>query len=175
MADPYIGEIRVFAGSYAPVGWAFCDGQQLPVAQNTALFSILGTTYGGNGSTLFALPNLQARAPMDAGSGPGLTRRDVGESGGEWVVTLSQGQMPSHTHSAVGTTAPASDTTPAGNLWATDQDRGGTRYSDATTGLVAMGPNALTSSGAGGPHNNMPPYLTVSFIIALQGDYPPRG
>lgn len=175
MADPYIGEIRMFAGDYAPAGWAFCDGQLLSISQNTALFSLLGTSYGGNGTTNFALPNLRAASPMQQGTGPGLTPRDVGEAGGEWAVSLTQAQLPSHTHAAVGTTAGATSTSPAGHQWATSPDRGGTLYSDATSGLVMMSRNALSSTGSGAPHNNMPPYLTVSFIIALQGIYPPRG
>lgn len=173
--DPYIGEIRMFAGNFAPTGWAFCDGQVLPINQNTALFSLLGTYYGGNGTTNFALPNLQNASPMDQGNGPGLTPRTAGETGGEWEVALNQTQLPSHTHGAMGTSTPASVTSPAGNQWAAAPDRGGALYSDVTSGLVPMSKTAFSSVGASSPHNNMPPYLTVSFIIALQGVFPSRG
>jgi microcystin-dependent protein len=175
MADAYIGEIRMFAGNFAPRGWAFCNGQLLPISQNTALFSILGTMYGGNGTSNFALPNLQASSPMHQGDGPGLTPRTVGETGGEATVALVQTQLPAHTHAAVGTSTPASSTAPAGNLWAESPDRGGTVYSDSKTGLVQMAPGAFAPAGGGLPHNNMPPYLAVSFIIALQGIFPARG
>lgn len=175
MADPYLGEIRMFAGNFPPVGWAFCNGQLLPISPNTALFSILGTTYGGNGTTDFALPNLQARSPMHQGNGPGLTPRSWGDTGGEAAVTLSQAQLPAHAHAAVGTSVPASSDTPKANLWAVSQDRGGTLYSDASSGLVPMAPATFAPAGGGAPHNNMPPYLAVSFIICLQGIFPPRG
>jgi microcystin-dependent protein len=175
MANPYLGEIRMFAGNFAPVGWALCNGQLLTISQNTALFSLLGTMYGGDGKNNFALPNLQASSPMHQGNGPGLTPRSVGDAGGEPAVTLAQGQLPAHTHTAVGTSVAASSPAPAGNLWAGSPDRGGILYSDSTSGLVQMAPNALTPSGGGTAHNNMPPYLAVSFIIALQGVFPTRG
>jgi microcystin-dependent protein len=175
VSDCYIAEIRMFGGSFAPQNWAFCDGQLLPIPQNTALFSIIGTTYGGNGTTNFALPNLQGASPMHQGAAPGLTPRNPGDAGGVSAVTLNQAQLPPHTHGAVGTTALATTSTPAGNLWASSPDRGGTVYSDATTGLVSMAPTAFGPAGGGSAHNNMPPYLAVTFIIALQGAYPPRG
>lgn len=175
MSDPYIGEIRMFAGSFAPRGWALCNGQELPISANTALFSILGTQYGGNGRTTFALPNLQGASPMHQGDGPGLTPRSVGETGGEATVTLTQSQLPVHTHTAVGTTTPASSSTPEQNLWADAPDRGGALYSDFSTSLVSMAGNAFSPAGSGLPHNNMAPYLAVSFIIALQGIFPTRG
>lgn len=174
MASPYLGEIRMFAGNFAPVGWAFCDGQVLPISQNTALFALLGVQYGGNGTTNFALPNLRGASPMHQGNGVGLSVRTVGEAGGEETVSLSQAQLPYHTHGAVGTTSPANDTNPAGNRWAAADDRGGTRYSNAISGLVSMAQTAFSPVGSGSPHNNMPPYLTVSFIIALQGIFPAR-
>jgi microcystin-dependent protein len=174
MANPYLGEIRMFAGNFAPTGWALCNGQLLPISQYTALFSLLGTYYGGNGTSNFALPNLQGATPMNQGNGPGLTPRDVGETGGEPTVTLTQSQIPAHTHGAVGTSAAASSAAPGGNLWAASADRGGILYSDSTTSLVQMAPTAFAPSGGGVPHNNMPPYLVVSFIIALQGVFPPR-
>jgi microcystin-dependent protein len=175
MANPYLGEIRMFAGNFVPYGWAFCDGQLLPISQNTALFSLLGTFYGGNGTTTFGLPNLQGATPMDQGSGGDLTPRSIGETGGEATVRLSQGQLPSHTHDAIGTTAAASSPSPVGNLWASAVDPSGSLYSDATTGLVPMASAAFGTVGSGSPHNNLPPYLAVSFIICLRGVYPSRG
>lgn len=165
----------MFAGNYAPAGWAFCNGQLLPISQNTALFSLLGTSYGGNGTTTFALPDLRGASPMDQGNGVGLSPRSVGEAGGEWAVSLGQAQLPSHTHGAVGTTAGATGASPAGTMWATSPDRGGVLYSNATSALVPMSKTAFGTTGSGAPHNNMPPYLTVSFIIALQGIFPQRG
>src|SRR5437660_4872177 len=143
MSDPFLAEIRIFAGSFAPRGWATCDGQLLPIAQNTALFSILGTTYGGNGQTTFALPNLQGAASLHPGQGPGLTPRDLGETGGEPSVSLLWSQMASHNHGAQATTAKATAVAALGDVWAAAPSRGENLYSDATGAPVTMSPLAL--------------------------------
>jgi microcystin-dependent protein len=173
--EAMIGEIRMFAGNFAPRGWALCDGQLLPIAQNQALFSILGTTYGGNGITTFALPDLRGRVPLHAGTGPGLSSKTLGQSGGTETVTLTTAQMPAHTHSAqinadstVAATDNPANALPARNAASTPQY--GT--SDNTT----LSGNALIISPAGGgqAHPNMQPYTTVNYIIALTGVYPSR-
>ncbi|HKE26039.1 MAG TPA: tail fiber protein [Bryobacteraceae bacterium] len=175
MSNPFLAEIRIFTGNFAPKGWAQCGGQLMPISQNTALFSLLGTTYGGNGTSNFALPNLQGRAPMQAGQGPGLTLRDLGETGGEQTVTLLPTQMPAHSHSA--SAGAASDAnTPVSNTWGT-----GTKgheialyapYTSQTA--VQMNSFALSVAGGGLPHNNLQPFLGLTFIIALQGVFPAR-
>jgi microcystin-dependent protein len=153
MPDPFVGEIRMFAGNFAPVGWAFCDGQLLPVSQNAALFSLLGTTYGGDGRTTFALPDLRGRAPIHAGQGPGLSQRNLGAKGGEESVTLAEAQLPSTT----GTTrAAVTSIEPRPSI----------------VGSVTMEKPPVAAGGQ--PHNNMQPYLAVHFIIALVGVYPSR-
>jgi len=175
MSNPFVAEIRIFAGNFAPSGWAKCDGQILPLSQNTALFSLLGTTYGGDGRSNFALPNLQGCAPMQAGQGPGLSLRDLGETGGEPTVTLLQSEMPAHPHGATGSSNPADQTPAANNVWAAGSQRGQFVYSDAgPTSQSSMSPQALSIAGGNLPHNNMPPYLGVTFIIALQGVFPAR-
>jgi microcystin-dependent protein len=169
MSEPFIAEVRIFAGNFAPRGWAFCDGQLLPIAQNTALFSLIGTTYGGDGRTTTALPNLQGRAPMHPGRGPGLTSRRLGERLGVETVTLSESQLPSHTHGVNSFGTPDS-ATPAG-----DKGIGAAPiYGDAAGTKVNMAANAVGSVGGGQAHNNMQPYLGLNFIIALQGLYPSR-
>ena len=174
MTDQYLGEIRLFAGNFPPKDWAFCNGQLLPISLNTALFSILGTTYGGDGKSTFALPNLQARAPLGAGQGPGLSQYGLGEMGGEAAVTLLATEMPAHTHPAQAFAGPGG-ATPAGSLWAEATDRGIALYAPDIPGEdAAMSPTALAPSGGSLPHNNLPPYLGLNFIIALIGIYPPR-
>jgi len=173
MADPFVAEIRIFPFNFAPVGWAFCDGQLMPISQNTALFSLLGTTYGGDGKSNFALPNLQGNAPMHPGQGPGLSLHDLGEMGGSETVTLLQTELPAHAHAINASTQPGEDPTP-GSSEALARSIGASLYQTTTSPVVAMSPNALTSAGGGQPHNNMMPYLTMSFCIALQGVYPPR-
>lgn len=171
MTEPFIGEIRLFAGNFAPRGWAFCNGQLLPIAQNAALFSILGTTYGGDGRVNFALPNLQGRSPMHWGNGPGLSPRLLGETSGTENVTLNQNQMPTHTHPMAASTARADDDDPAGNLLA--QARGDT-YTAPGGAATTLAPTAVTPTGGNQPFTVMQPYLAVSFIVALVGIFPAR-
>lgn len=173
MSDPFIAEIKIFAGNFAPRGWAYCNGQLMPIAQNTAVFSLVGTIYGGDGRTTFALPNLKGRVPLQAGQGPGLSRYSIGENGGETTVTLTKDQIPSHRHGAQGIGG-NDKTTPIGNVWST---LGTTRsppplYSGSQN--TPMSTTALEETGGGQPHNNMSPYLALTFIFALVGVYPPR-
>jgi microcystin-dependent protein len=167
--DPFVAEIRMFPFNFAPVGWAFCNGQLLPLSQNTALFSLVGTVYGGNGQTTFALPDLQGSVPMHPGQGPGLSLHDLGESGGTEKVTLLQSEIPAHNHTLSGTTLSALSNNTAANLPARAN-----LYSTNINNPVQMSPNALALSGGNVPHNNMMPYLTVNFCIAMQGVFPPR-
>ena len=173
MADPFVAEIRIFPFNFAPKGWAWCDGQLLPISQNTALFSLLGTTYGGNGQSTFALPDLGGAAPMHPGQGPGLSLRDLGETGGSDSVTLLQSEIPNHTHTLRGNTSVGDSPLPGGNVAARP---GSTQIYQSTTNanLVAMAPEALLPAGSDQPHNNLMPYLTFYFNIALQGVFPPR-
>jgi microcystin-dependent protein len=174
MADPFVAEIRIFPFNFAPRGWAWCDGQILPLSQNTALFSLLGTTYGGDGKTTFALPNLEGRAAMHPGQGPGLSLRDLGEIGGEETVTLLTSELPAHSHSMGAQNVPlGSVATPAGNTFT--RPASGNLYNIANPQVVSMSNQALALTGGSQPHNNMMPYLTVNFCIALQGVFPPRG
>lgn len=170
MAEPFIGEVKLFAGNFAPRGWAFCNGQLLSITQNTALFAILGTTYGGNGQTTFALPDLRARTPLGAGQGPGLPDYTLGETGGAAAVTLSAAQMPAHRHSLAAAPTATSATPAAGVVLATTSTA--KIYRDPTN-LTTM---ALPLANAGGnqPHPNRQPYLGVHFVIALQGIFPSR-
>ena len=172
MADQFVAEIRIVASSFAPKGWATCDGQLLPISQNTALFSLIGTFYGGNGTSNFALPNFQGSMPMHQGNGPGLTPRQVGETGGSQNVTLLPTEMPIHSHVPQGSSAPGVPqlANPVGAIWAASTGR---PYASGPPN-VAMNPSALAVTGSGFPHNNMPPFLTMMFIIALQGIFPSR-
>lgn len=174
MSNPFLAEIRIFTAGFAPKGWAQCDGQLMPISQNTALFSLLGTTYGGNGTSNFALPNLQGCAPMQAGQGPGLSLRDLGETAGEQTVTLLQTEMPSHSHGALGSSG-SDSATPVNNAWAAGQKGFGNTYgpSNPATNLP-MNPFGISIAGGDQPHNNMPPFLGLMFIIALQGVFPAR-
>jgi len=164
----------MFAGNFVPKGWAFCNGQLMPISQNTALFSLLGTFYGGDGRTTFGLPDLQGSAPLQAGQGPGLSDRQLGASGGSPAVTLSSAQMPAHSHPVRSVSSAGNRNNPAGNLWAEPVSGRRAVPAYAPTANTAMGQNALGGSGGNQPHNNMPPFLAVTFIIALQGIYPPR-
>jgi microcystin-dependent protein len=170
--DPFVAEIRIFAGNFAPIGWAFCDGQLIPISQNTALFSLLGTNYGGNGTSNFALPNLQGSSPLGYGQGPGLTDRVLGETGGEQSVTLLQNELPAHSHTVEGTTGSAV-ASPA-NATFSSLARGRPPAYGNTAPNVQMSPGAISAVGGGQAHDNMPPYLAVNFIIALQGVFPAR-
>ena|SRR5438128_8975221 len=169
MASPFIGQITLFAGNFAPRGWAFCNGQLLSIAQNTALFSILGTTYGGNGQTTFALPDLRGRVPVHAGQGPGLSNYDLGQQGGAESVTLTTAQMPAHTHPANANDSAATTNRPGGGVPA----RGGS-YADAPDGSTTLDPAAVGSAGGDQPHTNVQPYTTLNYIIAIEGIFPSR-
>lgn len=176
MSEPFVAEIRIFAGNFAPRGWASCDGQLLPVSQNTALFSLIGTTYGGDGRTTTALPNLKGRAPMHPGRGPGLTSRRLGQRGGTETVTLTEAQMPSHTHTLRANTVGrgGGSRSPQNNSFSNVQ--GGFAYvSGSDSNLVNMNDLAAPNAGGSQPHNNLQPFLTMFFIIALVGLYPSRG
>lgn len=172
MADPFVAEIRIFPFNFAPQGWAWCDGQLLPLSQNTALFSLLGTTYGGNGKSNFALPDLQGRAPMHPGQGPGLSLHDLGEQGGVETVTLLSTEIPVHSHTLSAATTTAESYLPTGRLLGASQNA--TTWQTSTASLVPAAAEAVGLAGGGQPHNNMQPYLTFYFCIALQGVFPPR-
>ncbi|RIX50714.1 phage tail protein [Paenibacillus nanensis] len=178
MADAYIGEIRIFAGNFAPKGWALCNGQLMSIAQNTALFSILGVQYGGDGKTTFALPNLMGSATMNQGSGAGLTPRSMGQKVGSSAVTLLTNQIPSHTHIPQAVDASGTANTPGQNVWAQnppldDFSPPQNLYDPAVN--VQMSPVALNVAGGSQPHNNMQPYIAQNFIICLSGEFPSRG
>jgi len=175
MSNPFVAEVRIFAGGFAPTGWAQCNGQLMPISQNTALFSLLGTTYGGDGKSTFALPNLQGSAPMQAGQGPGLSLRDLGETAGEQTVTLLQTEMPAHSHTAQGSTG-SNQTAPPNNAWASGAKLGGGNlyFPSTPASNVQMNPFGTSIAGGNLPHNNMMPYLGLTFIIALQGVFPAR-
>jgi microcystin-dependent protein len=171
MSSPFVAEIRIFPFNFAPKGWAFCDGQLLPLSQNTALFSLLGTTYGGDGKSNFALPDMQGNAPMHPGQGPGLSLHDLGETGGSETVTLLESEIPSHSHGFVAAQSDGISRFPEANLAA---NMIGVDGYASPGGVVQMSDNALTPAGGNQPHNNMQPYLTLNFCIALQGVFPPR-
>lgn len=169
--EAFIGEIRFFGGNFAPRGWAFCNGQMLAINQYQALFSLLGTTYGGDGRTTFALPDARGRAMIHAGQGPGLSPRRLGENAGTETNTLTANQMPAHSHAQRATTADADATSPQGTLMGgTGRDR---IYSGGRADTTMSG-DAIGSSGGGQAVNNMPPYVTTNCIIALEGYYPSR-
>ena len=174
--DPFVAEIRIFPFNFAPKGWASCDGQILPLSQNTALFSLLGTTYGGDGKSNFALPDLQGRAPMHPGQGPGLSLHDLGETGGSETVSLIESEIPAHSH-VVGRALDANgnSTSPVGNIWAeAPAQRGALLVYIPGPPTKPMNADAILPAGGDQPHNNLQPYLTLNFCIALQGVYPPR-
>ena len=170
MADQFLGEIRMAGFNFVPTGWAACNGQLLPISQNTALFALLGTYYGGDGKSTFALPNLQGSVPMHQGQGQGLTNRFIGQEGGSEFITLLNSEIPLHTHGVSAVLGNGAQGSPAGASWSVV--RNGTAY--AANGGAIMAPDALALAGGSLPHNNLQPYLVVNFIIAMQGVFPPR-
>jgi len=175
MADPFVAEIRLFPFNFAPTGWAQCNGQLLPISQNTALFSLLGTYYGGDGKSTFALPDIQGAAAMFWGQGNGLSQRFLGEQNGSPTVTLLTSEIPSHVHT-VNAKIAGGQAIPTGLVWGTSSaaKAAANFYAPAAPSPVNMNPTALSIAGSSFPHNNMPPYLTLNFCIALQGVFPPR-
>jgi microcystin-dependent protein len=175
MSDQFVAEIRIFPFNFPPTGWAWCDGQLLPISQNTALFSLLGTTYGGNGKSNFGLPNFQGGcAPMHPGQGPGLSLRDLGETGGSATVTLLQTEIPGHSHALTASSGDSNDQSPANEFPATGI--GGLQmYAAASSPPAMINPQAIGIAGGSLPHNNMQPFLALYFNIALQGVFPARG
>jgi microcystin-dependent protein len=174
MSQPFLGEIRMFAGNFAPAGWAFCDGQLLPIVENDALFTLIGTTYGGDGEETFALPDLRGRLPVHMGQGPGLSSRQLGEQSGTEEVTLTVNQMPSHTHATVLSSAAGSESDPTGNHLAASPN---VRLYRPGASTVSLHPSSVGPVGGSQPHTNFMPYLCVNFIIAISPDaiFPPQG
>ncbi len=175
MSDPFVAEIRIFGFNFAPTGWAQCNGQLLPISQNTALFSLLGTFYGGDGKSTFALPNLQGSGPVHQGQGQGLSEYFLGQSGGSQFVTLLQSEIPVHTHGVqAGTVFDADQNSPSPDV-TFGKSFNGLAYAPAGTGQsVQMNVQTCSITGGSLPHNNMMPYLTLNFCIAMQGVFPPR-
>jgi microcystin-dependent protein len=173
MADPFVAEIRMLPYTFAPKGWATCDGQLIPLSQNTALFSLLGTYYGGNGKSNFALPNLMGSAPMGVGQSPGGSEHYLGEQGGSATVTLIDTEIPSHSH-AVRASNERGDNSVPGPSVVLSGSAGGSVYSQGATVGPTLDPNTVSPAGGSAPHNNMQPYLTLQFCIAMQGVFPPR-
>ena len=170
MSDQFVAEIRIFPFNFPPTGWAFCDGQLMPISQNTALFSLLGTTYGGDGKSTFALPDMQGNAPMQPGQGQGLSLRDLGEMSGVESITLLQSEIPFHTHQAFGSTEADDSTQPGDHAYGSLT----VAYAPGNSAVSMMAVESLSMAGGGLPHNNMQPYLTLNFCIALQGIFPQR-
>jgi microcystin-dependent protein len=174
MADPFVAEIRIFPFNFAPKGWAWCDGQILPLSQNTALFSLLGTTYGGDGKSNFALPDLQGRAVMHPGQGPGLSLHDLGETGGVEAVSLQEAEIQSHSHALMASNEDGTQGSLTAGITLCSSPGGALYQTNTSSNIVVMNPNSLAPTGGNQPHNNMQPYLTLYFCIALQGVFPPR-
>jgi len=177
MANPFLAEIRIFPFNFAPYGWAFCNGQILPLSQNTALFSLLGTTYGGDGKSNFALPNLQGNAPMHPGQGPGLSLHDLGETGGSDTVSLLQSEIPSHSHNINcidGGRIEGQVSVPTNAFLVKTAGTPANAFTNGATQNQTMAGSMVAPAGGDQPHNNMMPYLTLNFCIALQGIYPTR-
>jgi microcystin-dependent protein len=170
MSDAFIGEIRLFGGNFAPMNWAFCDGSVLPISENDALFALIGTTYGGDGQTTFALPDLRGRLPVHQGSGPGLSTYGLGQMAGSETVTLTSQQLPAHTHAAQGQSAAGDQAGPGGGVWAASAQN---QFSSNAPG-AAMSTAAIGATGGSQQHDNMAPYQVVSFIICLFGIFPSR-
>jgi len=173
MSDQFVAEVRIFPFNFPPTGWAFCDGQLMPISQNTALFSLLGTTYGGDGKSTFALPDLQGTAPMQPGQGQGLSQRFLGEMSGVESITLLVSEIPFHTHSLMANDFQADKTVPSPTT-SLGESQGGNFYASGSPALSLMAFQALPPAGGGLPHNNIQPYLTLNFCIALQGIFPQR-
>jgi microcystin-dependent protein len=175
MSQPFLGEIRIFAGSFAPVGWNFCNGQLVSISENSALFALLGTTYGGDGQVTFALPDCRGRVPLHQGTGPGLSLRNIGSQGGTEAESLTVNQIPAHSHILVGTSASANAATAAGNSLANSVS-GSSYHSGVGRGSTPapMNAGALSSSGGSQAHDNVAPSLCVNFIIAIEGTFPSR-
>ena len=172
MADPFVSEIRIFGFNYPPKGWAFCDGQPKPISQNTALFSLLGTYFGGDGKTTFALPNLDGSVPIGQGQGGGLSDYSIGEVGGTPSVSLLQSEMPAHNHNLQVAAGLASERQPQNQTFAQGD---GVNFYDTQSPTTSMSPQTLSVMGNSQPHNNMQPYVTMNFCIAMQGVFPARG
>jgi microcystin-dependent protein len=177
MAQPYVGEIRLFAGNFAPLGWMFCDGQLLAIAENETLFQLIGTTFGGDGQSTFALPELRGRVPIHMGQKSGLSNRILGQLGGSETTVLLANQLPPHLHVAVGSSAPGDSDDPTGRTWAASAALqfivdGGAGFPNANS---SMNPASLGATGGGQPHNNMMPYVGVNYIISLFGIFPSQG
>jgi len=179
MSDQFVGEIRIFGCNFAPFGWAMCNGQLMAISNNTALFSLLGTFYGGDGRSTFALPDLRSRVPVGQGQGSGLTNYTIGEMDGVESVTINSNEMPSHNHPFFGTSSSANDKRPkAGSAFAQTTKAGpispGDNYYAVPGALAPLNPSTVQPTGSGLPHNNLQPYLTFNFCIALQGIFPAR-
>lgn len=172
MSEPFVAQIQIFGFNFAPQGWALCQGQLLPISQNTALFSLIGTQFGGDGRSNFGLPNLQGSVPIGQGNGPGLTPRNIGETGGEAFVTILSSQLAGHTHPANCNNAVGTAYDPAGQVWS--QDAGGNQEYGGGAVAGQMSPNAILQAGGGQPHNNLQPYLALNYCIAMQGVFPAR-
>jgi microcystin-dependent protein len=173
MSSPFLAEIRIFGCNFAPTGWAACNGQILPISQNTALFSLIGTFHGGDGKSNFALPNLQGSAPLNQGQGPGLSNYDLGQQDGSPTITLIDSEIPFHTHAQMASNQPGEDPNPTNEALA--RSVGASLYQSVSTqNIVQLSMAALAPVGSSQPHNNMQPYLTLNFCIALQGIYPQR-
>jgi microcystin-dependent protein len=172
--DPYVGEIRLFAGNYAPSGWVFCQGQELQIQQNQVLYSVIGTMYGGDGKNTFAVPNLTGRVPMHTGNGNGLTPRVLGSAGGEMTITLTEDQIPSHSHDPNSLSTTGDETSPVGALWANTAGGRSPVKAYSQDSSIPMNPTAINTVGGSQSHNNMQPYLAINFIMAYEGVYPPK-
>ncbi len=170
--EPFIGEIKLFGGTFEIIGHAFCNGQLISIAQNSALFALVGTIYGGDGITTFALPDLRGRVPIGLGSGGGLTPRTIGQTGGTETVTLTVAQLPAHTHNLNANVAAANAVNPSGNFWAAQTNL--MQYATTSTPASTMKSTAISNAGGGQPHTNIQPYLAINYLIALEGIFPSR-
>jgi microcystin-dependent protein len=175
MSDPFVAEIRMFGFNFAPTGWAQCNGQLLPISQNTALFSLLGTYYGGDGKSTFALPNLQGSTPVHQGQGNGLSEYFLGQQGGSQFITLLTSEIPFHNHAFSGANETGEQKTLANNVALVNAAGGNIYQTNTSANLAQFNFQAVSIAGGSLPHNNMQPYLTVNFCIAMQGVFPPRG